>query len=261
MSWDGILFQRHLNTRRFGREFLWLDEIDSTNRWLAENTARFTMSGALVVANHQTAGRGRYQRAWHDVPGTSLLFSVMLRIHEQGHGTGFIGMLPAIAIAELLRGSLKLGKRVRLKWPNDVMVSDRKVAGILGQRVMVGNQSLAVVGVGMNVSVLPSDFPDDVREQATSIAAEIGEFSQREVLLAAILARWEELHDALLDGQIEMIRAAWEQLGPERGAMIARRENDAVFTGHFAGLGGDGQLRLADETGAIHEFHSGDTGA
>lgn len=261
MSWDTKLFQRHLATRRFGREFIWFDEIESTNRWLAENIAQFTMSGAVVATDHQTVGRGRYQRTWHDTPGTALLFSVMLRVQEKAHGAGFISMLPAIAVAELLRGSLGLGKNVRLKWPNDVLVNGKKVAGILGQRLTVNDQSIAIVGVGINVSTSPLDFPGDIRERATSIAAEISAFPWREVLLAAILGRWEEWYDALLDEQVEMIRTKWEQFGPLRGTLLTRREGDTVFTGHFAGLGSDGQLRLADEAGTIHEFHSGDTDA
>ena len=259
MMWDAKLFQRHLTTRRFGREFVWLEEIDSTNRWMAENHARFTMSGAVVAANHQTAGRGRYEREWHDAPGTALLFSMLLRHAVQGESAGLVNLLPAVALADVLSGSLGLGPRVRVKWPNDVLLNGRKVAGILGQRVGAGEDGPSVFGVGVNVSADPADFPPDLRGRATSILAEGSDAPRREILLAAILRHWEDSFDDYLEGRFDLIRGNWERHGPARGASLIRREGESVFAGRFAGLGTGGQLRLADEAGAIHEFSSGDT--
>lgn len=259
MTWDSKLFQRHLTTRRFGREFVWFEEIDSTNCWMAENHARFTMSGAVVAANHQTAGRGRYQREWHDAPGTALLFSMLLRHPVQGENAGLVNLLPAVALADVLSGTPGLGQRVRVKWPNDVLLNGRKVAGILGQRVGTEDNGPSVFGVGVNISADPADFPQELRNRVTSILAEASDAPRREILLAAILHRWEELFDDYVEGRFEIIRGNWERHGPARGTALIRREGELVFAGRFAGLGAGGQLRLADEADVIHEFLSGDT--
>lgn len=261
MSWDGKLFQRHLSTRRFGREFVWFEEVDSTNRWLAENHERFTMSGAVVAADHQSAGRGRYQRAWHDVPGTALLFSMMLRHPVEGESAGLVNLLPAVALADVLSGLPGFGRRIRLKWPNDVLLSGRKVAGILGQRVGAGDNGPSVFGVGVNVSTDPEDFPEELRSRVTSILEESGEAPRREILLAGVLHRWENLFDDYLEERFDMIRGGWERHGPARGETLTLREGESVFAGRYAGLGAGGQLRLADETGVIREFSSGETDA
>jgi BirA family transcriptional regulator, biotin operon repressor / biotin---[acetyl-CoA-carboxylase] ligase len=259
MSWDSKLFERHLTTRRFGREFVWLEEIDSTNRWMIENYARFTMSGGVVAADHQNAGRGRYQRIWHDAPGTALLFSIMLQHRVEGENAGLVNLLPAVVLADVLSGSLGLGWRVRVKWPNDILLNDRKIAGILGQRAGAREDAVSVFGVGLNVSTDSADFPQELRGSATSILAETNDAPRREILLASVLRRWEELFDDYAEGQFDVIRAGWERHGPVHGASLIRREGESVFAGRFAGLGAGGQLRLADEAGVIHEFSSGDT--
>jgi BirA family biotin operon repressor/biotin-[acetyl-CoA-carboxylase] ligase len=259
MSWDTKFFERHLTTRRFGREFVWFEELDSTNRWMAENHARFTMSGAVVAADHQSAGRGRYQRVWYDAPGTALLFSVMLRHPVERENSGLLNLLPAVALADVLSGPLGFGRRVRVKWPNDVLLNGGKVAGILGERVSTGEDGASVFGVGVNVSTDSSDFPQELNGRATSILAEMSDAPPREILLAAVLHRWEEMLDEYLEQRFEVIRGNWERYGPARGVDLIRREGELVFSGRFAGLGAGGQLRLADEAGVIHEFSSGDT--
>jgi BirA family biotin operon repressor/biotin-[acetyl-CoA-carboxylase] ligase len=259
MSWDSKLFQRHLTTRRFGREFVWFEELDSTNRWMAENHARFTVSGGVVAADHQNAGRGRYRRVWYDAPGTALLFSIMLRHPVEGENAGLVNLLSAVVLADVLSGSFGLGQHVRVKWPNDILLNGRKVAGILGQRTGAGEDAASVFGVGVNVSTDSADFPRELRGRATSILAETNDAPQREILLASVLRRWEDLFDVYLEGQFDVIRTGWERHGPVRGESLVRREGESVFAGRFAGLGAGGQLRLADETGVIHEFSSGDT--
>jgi BirA family biotin operon repressor/biotin-[acetyl-CoA-carboxylase] ligase len=258
MTFDIVAFRRNLTTRRFGREFVWVEEVDSTNRWMAENHARFSMSGGVVAANHQTAGRGRHDRVWHDEPGTALLFSVMLRHPVNRGGEGPLALLPAIALAEVLSEQIALSASVRLKWPNDVLLGDRKVAGILGQQVSRGEPCVSVVGVGVNVLRNVAGLPHNICGQATSIEEAAGTAPRREMLLPAILLKWEGLFDDFLEGRREPIRMRWERFGPPRGTMLTRSEGSSSFAGRFAGLGDDGEIRLADESGTIHEFRSGD---
>jgi BirA family biotin operon repressor/biotin-[acetyl-CoA-carboxylase] ligase len=133
MSWDNRLFQRHLETRRFGRELTYLEEVDSTNQWLLDQHEHFSLNGCVVVAGHQTAGRGRQGRAWYDKPHASLLFSVLLRYPATNVASGFMPHLPAIALAGVLANRVGGTHEILLKWPNDVLLNRRKLAGVLGQ--------------------------------------------------------------------------------------------------------------------------------
>ncbi|HEY3294211.1 MAG TPA: biotin--[acetyl-CoA-carboxylase] ligase [bacterium] len=258
MSWDSKLFNLHLTTRRFGRESVWLEELDSTNRWLMENQAQFTMSGGIIVTDHQTSGRGRRERTWHDAPGDSLLFTVLLRHPADNTSLGFLSLTPAISLARVLHKRFGALHRVSVKWPNDAQINSRKVAGVLGQSVIHGMQSTSVVGVGINAYTRREDFPEECRDRSTSILAETGERVPREILLAEMLNQWEPLFDDLLERRFDVLTAHWESFGPARSSAITRQESGESITGTFEGLGSHGQLMLRDEQGALHELFTGD---
>ncbi len=256
--WDAKLFLRHLTTRRFGHEYAWLEEVDSTNRWLAENAEQFTMSGGVAIAGHQTLGRGRFARVWFDEPRGSLLFSVLLRYPVTESGAGFQSLIPATALAEVLFAHWGEAVHVSVKWPNDVLLNGRKVAGILGQTTLQGAHAISVVGMGVNVNLRAESLPAELRATATSIATETGELITRESLLAEILAGWELLFDLFLEGKYTALRSRWERFGPPKEAWLTRREGDHTLSGHFLGLGDSGQLLLRDEAGRTHEIFTGE---
>ncbi len=258
MSWDHKLFGRHLATRRFGREFVWHEEIDSTNRWLAEYREQFTMSGGVVAADHQTSGRGRYDRIWFDRPGECLLFSVILKHSSPAEALGLLNLSPAIALADSLLKCFEYRADLSLKWPNDVRINGKKVAGILGQTLVNGNQNTTIVGVGINVSVPRKAVPTAIESSATSLIVEYGEAPQREVLLAEILAEWENLFDLFQQRRFDVIRKRWETYGPKPGTPMSIIEADRRYEGIYSGIGEHGQLRLADSNGAIQEIFSGE---
>ncbi len=258
MSWDQKLFHRHLKTRRFGRELVYLAEVDSTNRRLAENHAQFTISGGVVVAGHQTAGRGRQSRTWLDQSENSLLFSLLLRNRAGSAELSFLSLLPAIALGELLHEKFGATSSVRLKWPNDVLMNDRKLAGVLGQALTSDGVLISILGMGVNVRGSQEDFPPELRSAATTIEAETGVLLAREVLLAELLNRLEELHDLALENEIEVLRLRWMRLGPPVGAKLNRIEGGLVLRGEFAGLGERGQLLLRTKDNVIQGIFSGD---
>jgi BirA family biotin operon repressor/biotin-[acetyl-CoA-carboxylase] ligase len=258
MSWDAKLFNRHLLTRRFGRECVWLVEVDSTNRWLAENHAQFTMTGGVVIADHQTQGRGRRDRSWQDVAGASLLFSVLLKHPTDNLMLGWLALAPAVALAEVLDERFGSSHIIALKWPNDVQLNGGKLAGILGQSSVQGIRTLSIVGMGVNLAIRKEEFPETIRDSATSLFAETGSELAREILLAEILNRWEPLYDDLLSQRAGEIERRWLRFGPQIGSRINRHESGEVMTGRFEGLGDRGQLMLRDDQGTLHALFTGD---
>ncbi len=258
MSWDQKLFHWHLKTRRFGREIVYLDEVNSTNRWLAEHQAQFTMSGGVVVAGHQTLGRGRQNRTWLDKPEASLLFSLLLRSQGGSAGPSFLSLLPAIALGELLYEKFGTTTSIRLKWPNDVLMNDRKLAGVLGQNLMCDGKNVSILGMGINVRGARESFPAELQAAATTIEAETGAALSSESLLAELLNHLEELYDLLLEGKPEVLRERWMRLGPPIGTSMTRVESGSAVSGKFAGLGERGQLLLRDDNNVLREIFSGD---
>ena len=258
MSWDQKLFHWHLKTRRFGREIRYFDELDSTNLWLAEHHEQFTFSGGITVAGHQTAGRGRQERTWHDQPGQSLLFSLLLRRSKPEQAAGFLALLPAIALAEILSERFDLSKQVMLKWPNDVLLNGLKVAGVLGQSSTAGSAQVTVLGMGVNVSTPRVELPVEIRDVATSLYAETGETIAREILLAEILNRLEPLYDELIEENAALVRDRWLRFGPPLNTPIRRQERNQLISGTFSGLGDQGQLLLKRTDNSIIELFSGE---
>lgn len=173
---------------RFGREYAFVEQCESTQRLLAEDAPE----GAVAAADEQTAGRGRLGRSWVAPAGSSVLASIALRppvpTTRLAELTVVAGRACAAAIAELT------GLEPRLKWPNDVLVGGRKVAGILAEV----REGRVVLGVGINVTQRGDELPERPEHPATSLLLETGAEVDRAELLAAFLDRLEREYDAWL---------------------------------------------------------------
>jgi BirA family transcriptional regulator, biotin operon repressor / biotin---[acetyl-CoA-carboxylase] ligase len=164
----------------------------STNADLLERAARGAPEGSVLVAEAQTAGRGRMGRAWLSPPGAALMFSVLLRpVAVPPARRGWIPLLAGVAIASAV--ATTAGLDARLKWPNDVLVGERKLAGILAEQAA----QAVVVGVGVNVSTRRDELPV---ETATSLALEGAAGTGRQRLLGAALGELERWYLAWADG-------------------------------------------------------------
>lgn len=167
---------------RLGRPYRYLESCPSTQRELGAGDP----PGAVVVAGHQTAGRGRLGRVWEDEPGTSLLFSVVLRPPVPPARLPELSVVAAHAVADAI------GPAAAVKEPNDVLLGGRKVAGVLGE----ASEGRVVLGIGVNVNQRPGQLAPGTRLPATSLLIETGRPVERAELLAAILEALERRYDA-----------------------------------------------------------------
>jgi BirA family biotin operon repressor/biotin-[acetyl-CoA-carboxylase] ligase len=195
-------------TGRFGKPLRYLDVTGSTNADAVAWAADGAPEGALVVADHQTAGRGRWGRTWLSEPGRALLFSLVLRPRRPVASMGLLTTVAGVACAEGIEEVT--GLPARIKWPNDVTMTSRKLAGILVESRSAGsNLDVAVVGVGINVGW--GDYlQGDLAESATSIAVELERLGRTDVpprreVLVAVLSSLERLYRA--DAE-DVLRAA-----------------------------------------------------
>jgi BirA family biotin operon repressor/biotin-[acetyl-CoA-carboxylase] ligase len=171
------------------------DTIDSTNRWLLDEARRGEPEGLVVVADEQTAGRGRRGRSWSAPPGSSLLVSVLLRPAVHARRAHLVTMAAAVAMRAAVRDVA--GVTAAVKWPNDLVVGDRKLAGVLAESELGGDGALeaVVVGVGCNVDWV--DFPSDLAATATACNVEAGHPVDRAELLTSFLDHLAVHLDAL----------------------------------------------------------------
>ena len=220
-----------------GRRVDILDDTDSTNDRCHDQAASLTDEGLVIIAEHQSAGRGQRGRIWCAPRYSSLLFSVLLRPTGELADAPFLTAWAASAVTELLR---ERSLDARIKWPNDVLINSRKICGIL-----VEQRIATVVGIGLNVSLQPDDFPSDLRLPATSLQIETGHAIDRTALFnqlldrldksyaAALLQgpqeiwwRWPALAENLIDRDVlvttttEQCAGRLVELRPDRGARI-----------------------------------------
>ena len=166
-----------------------LPSCPSTNAELARRARAGTEAGAVLVADHQSAGRGRLDRVWVTPPGSALTFSVLLAPERiPAARWTWLPLLVGIAVAEGVRRVAEVD--CTLKWPNDVLVGDRKLAGILVERIERPSGAVAVVGVGLNVSLTEDELPVHT---ATSLALEGAATTDRTVVLREVLRALEAL--------------------------------------------------------------------
>lgn len=206
-----------------------LAECDSTNAELLRRAERGAPSGSVVVAELQTAGRGRRGRAWHSAPGDSLTFSLLWRFPEGTRVDG-LSLAVGVALAETL------GKEVRLKWPNDFLRDGGKLGGILVE--LAGRA--AVIGIGVNLR-LPDDLPDEVRATAAALTW----MGTREELLARLLAALHIVLGEFAAGGFAALRDRWLARCAHLDAPVRiLSEFDAPLAGRCVGVDVDGALLL-----------------
>jgi BirA family transcriptional regulator, biotin operon repressor / biotin---[acetyl-CoA-carboxylase] ligase len=194
--------------------------------------------GAVAVADFQTAERGRLGRVWTAPPGTALLCSVLLR-PPAGSRIAQLSLVGGLAAAQTVEAAL--GRPARLKWPNDVLVDGRKVAGVLAE----ARDGVVVVGVGLNVNQTAAELPADARITAASLRSMDGAEHDRDTLLVALLERLETAYCAWLDGGLAPLQAEIVS----RDALAGR--NVSVDGRSARALGIDAEGRLLLDSGPV----------
>ncbi len=228
--------------RRLGHPVYLFQRIGSTNDEAKRLAVSGAPEGALVLAETQTAGRGRAGRTWLTPPGAALALSLVLRPNVTPRQAARLTMLAGVAVCEALEAVA--GVRPALKWPNDILLGERKAGGILVESGLAGERlEYAVLGIGLNVSAAPP--PEQVEFPATALEVESGRVVDRLTLLAAILDALAAHYDGLAEGTA--LQAAWQARLAWLGQTVVARTAAGEVTGLAEGVDADGALlvRLA----------------
>ena len=232
------------------------EEIPSTNSELLAEARLGAPEGVVAVADWQSAGRGRRQRTWSARPGTSLLVSVLLRPRMAVDRLGLVTMTVALAAADAVERVA--GFRPGLKWPNDLVVADRKLAGVLAESAPGNFDVAVVVGVGLNVSA--GAFPPELTGVATTCEDEAGRPVDRGELLVAFLEALEARYSGLFSpGGSERTLADYRAGSATLGRRVRVELGDeTAVEGTASQIAGNGQLIVVDDAGGHVAVNSGD---
>jgi BirA family biotin operon repressor/biotin-[acetyl-CoA-carboxylase] ligase len=209
--------------------------IDSTNRWLLDEARAGAPAGTVAVADHQHAGRGRRDREWTAPPGTSLLVSVLLRPALGAERVHLVTMAAALALAEAV--DTVAGVHAELKWPNDLVVGDRKLAGLLAEADVGAGGEVRAVVVGAGCNIEWYEFPSELAGQATACNLEAGPSVDRDAVLDAFLGRLATRLDAL-----DEVLAAYRDRLSTLGRRVRVDLGDRVVEGVATDLDEAGRL-------------------
>jgi len=243
--------------RAIGRDIRVFQQTTSTSDVMEKLARDGVHEGMVVFAESQTRGRGRLGRAWVSPPGQGLWFSVLLRPPLRPQAITRVTVAAAVAITRAIRMELPL--RPEIKWPNDIMLHGRKIAGVLtelsGELDSVRHVSL---GIGVNVNLTAQDLPRDVRETATSLRLALGRTVDRPALAAALLRELDAAYAALLDDRFEELADEWSEQCTTLGRNIAVIAGNRRITGRAEALDDEGALLLRTQHGHLERIVGGD---
>jgi BirA family transcriptional regulator, biotin operon repressor / biotin---[acetyl-CoA-carboxylase] ligase len=248
-----------LTTRAFGRQMEYRESLGSTND-LAKQLARAgAPEGLLVVADQQTAGKGRLGRPWTTPPGSALALTLVLRPNLPPTDAPRITLVAAVAVAEAVREVT--GLPVGIKWPNDLQVVGRKICGILTEMdAEIERINFVVCGIGLNVNMERASLPAEFRESATSLRSELGAPIARAPLVRAVMARFEEAYGQLVSGRFDLVLDRWRALSVTLGreVRVLSVTGAPTLEGVAEGVDPDGALLVRDTGGQVHRVLAGE---
>ncbi|MBI4429668.1 MAG: biotin--[acetyl-CoA-carboxylase] ligase [Ignavibacteriales bacterium] len=235
-----------LSSRTVGKKLFVFDSIDSTNICAKTLAEAGIEDGAVVFAEHQTAGRGRNGRTWLSEPASNLLFSVVFRAPLPKEQTVFLTFYSAVAVTQAVESMI--GKSVECKWPNDLLLSGKKFCGILLESsFQQAFPAYSVIGIGVNVN--QKTFDDEVGKRVTSLSVELGEDLDRRELFQAIIAHLDRLSGDVRAGNFKGIMKTWNSRCAMFGKPVTVTSPHATFSGKAIGLSADGGLMIETQEG------------
>jgi BirA family transcriptional regulator, biotin operon repressor / biotin---[acetyl-CoA-carboxylase] ligase len=247
-------FDIRLNTDFIGRNFVYTEEIDSTNSFLLDKANKFSTDGTVLLAEKQNKGHGRNNKVWYSTRGYNLTFSILLTNKKYlGKSLNILNFAASLAVSNALENIYQL--KTELKWPNDVLVNGKKIAGILMESVSHGSKvERLVIGIGINVNQIL--FQGNYNITPTSIKLELNETIERERVMAEYLNNFEETLNKFEASPPDVIKD-WKARCGLLGEKISITEGDKTRYGVFDDIDEEGFLLLKNK-GRIEKIYFGD---
>jgi BirA family biotin operon repressor/biotin-[acetyl-CoA-carboxylase] ligase len=250
--------RRHLTTDVVGHHLYLFGTVDSTNRALARLADRGATEGTVVMAEAQTAGRGRHGSAWFSPEASNLYVSVLFHPRIAPRDLPLFAPIASLALAEALWLE---GAPAQIKWPNDVVVGDRKLGGVLVEAPEIsGRIAYVILGIGVNLNVQPAELAGGLgaaAEGAASLQEVVGRPVDRNTFAASLLVRLEKWHRTFATRGPAAVHAAWQARDVLRGHRLQARTASEVCEGWGRGIDADGSLIVEAEDGQSRRIVAG----
>jgi BirA family biotin operon repressor/biotin-[acetyl-CoA-carboxylase] ligase len=251
------LLSRLGKTKVIGRDIRVFQETTSTNDVIEKLARDGVKEGVVVFAESQTKGRGRLGRKWSSPAGKGLWFSTLLRPELQPQQATQLIVAAAVALRRAVE--TVTGLKAEIKWPNDLLLRGKKIAGILTElSAELDRVKHVILGIGVDVNQASADFPADLRRIATSLRAELDESVSRSDLAVAILRELDHDYFRVCSGRFAALADEWESFCTTIGQHVVIRVGDRQIRGRAESLGEDGALLLRSQYGHLERIIGGD---
>lgn len=246
-----------LKTAFMGKNLHYLDSVDSTQKVAQKLAYENAEEGTVVIAEEQTAGRGRMDRKWHSPKYTGIWMSMILRPSLPIPKAPQLTLIAAVSVVQAIEEVT--GLLPEIKWPNDILIGGKKVTGILTELQAEADRiNFILIGIGINVNTRKEEFPQELDATASSLAIEKGEAVDRERLIRIVLEKLEKLYLLYLDKGFLPIKLLWESYAISIGKRITARTLSGEIKGKAIGITEDGVLLIETESGKIQPIYSAD---
>lgn len=250
--------KKRLKTRIIGKEIIYKAVTQSTNTDAFELAKEGAIEGTCVIAELQTAGRGRLGRSWIAKPSSSILTSIIIKPQIAPSQAPLLTLCAGIAVHRAIERVTSVVPHI--KWPNDILINDKKVAGILTEMsAELDIVHFVVIGIGINVNYDLRDMPDELIKTATSLSAETDRFISRNYLLTALYEEIEGAYRRFIRQGPSVIVEEWQERARISGRRIsATVMNGTRITGWAQGVDDDGALLIKTDGGSVHRITTGE---
>ena len=247
--------KKKLNTTIFGGKFHYFEEVGSTNRIARELADDGAKEGTVVICETQSDGRGRLSRTWIS-PRGGLWFSFILRPQIPPKKAPIVTLLTGVAVAKAIRG---FGLDAKIKWPNDVLINERKVSGILTEMDTDSDVvNYIVVGVGINANVDRTVFLEEFKDRTTSLKEELKTDISRVDLMQSFLQEMEHYYTSFKNKDFECVISEWKRLSGTLGSHVRIETPAEEIEGKAIDINPDGALILELSDGSKKTIFAGD---
>jgi len=245
-----------LKTKYLGRNYYYAEQVNTTNQWAKELANDGAADGTVVVAEEQVAGKGRLQRGWFSPPNKGMWLSMILRPEFLPQEAPKMTLLIAVAIAKVLN---QRGIPAGIKWPNDVLLGERKIVGILTElSAEMERIHHVVVGVGLNINVTEEDLPEEIREVAGSLFMYTRKMWDRAELIADFLLEVEYLYEGVKKSGFDEVFSLWKEMSITLGAEVRVIFGEQSYEGKAVDLDASGALWIEKPDGTRELVQAGD---
>lgn len=251
-----IELESRMHTKWAGRNLFCLDTVDSTNDYIKKLAEDGAPHGTLAVADYQSGGKGRRGRSWVTPHGTAIAMSILVRPTLAPEKASMMTLVAGMAVARSVKEVT--GLDVKIKWPNDVVIDGKKISGTLTEMSMeLGAIHYIVIGTGINANV--TEFPDEIKDTATSLILEKGEKVDRAAIICAHMEAFEDFYDRFMEyGDMTLLREDYQELLVNQDKVVRVLEPGHEYTGIARGIDEMGQLLVEKDDGSIVKVYAGE---